>query len=215
MQRLPLTQPSIGQPIRKRDAENPESCPSFCPNLSEINIFSCTGGFKVTVLTPGTTATTWIHVFLWVLTIGLYVGFLNFGSFENSEDWQSEHKKSWHRQLLLGAAMIGLSPVFILLHAQFVGNVYTDQCQKWASDMATTFVCAWLINGVGLTWKVTNYVNVMALQARMNTQETGSGMDLTQGDYMSATAVAWVHTLVACHALVNGAQWIATNRRED
>jgi hypothetical protein len=206
MQRLPLTQPPIGAPIRKesKDYENPKWCPKFCPNLSTLNIFS-TSGFKVTVLTPGTWPTLWVHVILWVLTASFYIAFIHEGSFDGSEDWKGGQGTTWHEVMQLGAGLIVLSPVLILLHAQFVPNNNFGAwswpgAMQFLSDLATTILAAVLIGGVGTTWKVTNYVM----------GQTG----LKDSDYTWAAVIAFLHAFTVGHALLNGAQWIAANPRE-
>lgn len=205
MQRLPLTQPPIGAPIRKetKDYENPKMCPKFCPNLSTLNICS-TSGFKVTVLTPGTALTLWVHVILWMLTASFYIGAIHEGSFKGSGDWEGGQEKTWHQVMQLGAGLVVLSPVLILLHAQFVPNnnfgAWRPAAMQFLSDLATTILAAVLIGGVGTTWKVTNYVM--------------GKPGLKDSDYTWAAFIAFLHAFTVGHALLNGAQWIAANPRE-
>jgi len=159
----------------------------------------------VTVLTPGTAPTLWVHVVLWVLTAIFYIAAIHEGSFDGLVDLDEGQGKTWHQVMQLGASLIVLSPVLILLHAQFVpnnnfGGFARPAAMQFLSDLATTILAAVLIGGVGTTWKVTNYVM----------GQTG----LKDSDYTWAAVIAFLHAFTVGHALLNGAQWIAANPRE-
>lgn len=202
MQRLPLTQKPAptGAPIGR-------------------GTLGLLGEPLITILTPGSWMTAFVHVVCWIVLFVLWIVYVSMGAFKDSDKWADGNRtdlqqpggfdkydpdivQTWYQLSVAGPIMIGLSVVFILIHSYAIDNQWNSMLGRFLADFVTTGVAFLLVGGLGLTWNVTNY----AIALKTDDAHNSRGW---------MVVIMLLHSFVAGHALVNLAQFIATNPRTD
>lgn len=173
----------------------------------------------ITILTPGSWLTFVVHVVCWIVLFVLWMVYVSNGAFKDSDKWADGNRtdlqgtgnfdkydpdivQTWYQLSLAGPVMIGLSVGFILLHSLAIDNKWNSAGGRFLADFVTTGVAFLLVGGLGLTWLVTNY----AIALKTDDAHKNRGW---------MVVIMLLHSFVVGHALVNLAQFIATNARDD